>query len=254
MDNEELRSKYKREFVAAGFRDTATEYSFLRYFYQRELHSIFESLPDRKRSLLDVGCGPTTYNVFPATKSVQDVVLSDFVPGNRVEVEKWLKNAPDAFDWSCFSESLAKLEGFSDLKQGSEEITARTRSAVRKVVPCDVLTPGVLPEEHREKFDVVLSCSCLESACMDEATFRQATQNVGDLVHGKGLLILSGVLGCRHYPVGAVKFPLLYLTPDMVKDAVARAGFRIKLWRRLGGPDPLTATIEAAFVVAAEKL
>ncbi|CAN7985086.1 unnamed protein product [Ixodes hexagonus] len=112
MDRDELRSKYRREFVPADFKGTATAHNFLRHFYQRELHSIFKSLPDRKRSLLDVGCGPTTYNVFPATKSVQDVVLSEFVPGSRVEVEKWLKNEPDAFDWSCYSESLARLEGF----------------------------------------------------------------------------------------------------------------------------------------------
>ncbi|CAN7998350.1 unnamed protein product [Ixodes hexagonus] len=254
MDHEELRSKYRREFVAADYSDTIVAHSFLRYFYHRELHSIFESLPDRKRSLLDVGCGPTTYNVFPATKSVQDVVLSDFLPGNRVAVEKWLQNAPDAFDGSCYSEHLAKLEGFSDIKRGSEEITARTRSAVRKVVPCDVLIPGVLPEEHREKFDVVLSCLCLESACNDEAAFRRATQNVGDLVHDRGLLILCGVLGSPEYTVGRVKFPTVYLTPDLVKDAVVRAGFQIKLWRCLEGPDRLTATIKSAFVVAAEKL
>ncbi|EEC14533.1 nicotinamide N-methyltransferase, putative [Ixodes scapularis] len=112
MDLDELRNKYRREFVAVDYPDLVTAHSFLRHFHQRELHSIFESLPDRKRSLLDVGCGPTTYNVFPATKRAQDVVLSDYVLGNRVEVEKWWKNAPDALDWSCYSESLARLEGF----------------------------------------------------------------------------------------------------------------------------------------------
>ncbi|KAM7298894.1 nicotinamide N-methyltransferase [Ixodes scapularis] len=211
-------------------------------------------VPKRRRSLLDVGCGPTTYNVFPVTKSVPEVVLSDLVLGNRLEVEKWLKGTPDAMDWSCYTESLARLEGFSDIKRGAEEITARTRKAIRKVVPGDVLVPGVLPEEHQEKFDVVLSCLCLEAASPDEATFRTAFQNVGDLVLEGGLLILCGVLGCREYSVGGVKFPCLCLKPDTVKDALVRAGFKVNLWRCLDEPSPLTPTIDSAYVVAAEKL
>ncbi|XP_029823224.2 nicotinamide N-methyltransferase [Ixodes scapularis] len=254
MDLDELRNKYRREFVAVDYPDLVTAHSFLRHFHQRELHSIFESLPDRKRSLLDVGCGPTTYNVFPATKRAQDVVLSDYVLGNRVEVEKWWKNAPDALDWSCYSESLARLEGFSDVKRGAEEITTRTRNAVRKVIPCDVLDPRVLPEEHWEKFDVVLSCLCLESACPDEDSFRKAAQNVGGLVGDGGLLILCGVLGCREYTVGGVTFPCLDLTPDTVKDALVRAGFQVKLWRCLEESVRSSAVIESAFVVMAEKL
>ncbi|XP_040067182.2 phenylethanolamine N-methyltransferase-like [Ixodes scapularis] len=254
MNHEQLRSEYRRKFVATEFPDLVSENSFLWYFYQRELHFVFESLSERKRSLLDVGCGPITCNVFPATKSVQDVVLSDFLLGNRLEVEKWLRGAPDAIDWSCYSESLARLEGFSDIKRGAEEITARTRKAIRKVVPGDILTPGVLQKEHQEKFDVVLSCFCLEAASLDEATFRTATQNVGDLIYEGGILILCGVLGRHEFSVGGVKFPCLCLTPGAVKDAVVRAGFRVNLWRSLYKPGPLTPTIDSAYVVAAEKL
>ncbi|CAN7941664.1 unnamed protein product [Ixodes hexagonus] len=251
MDHDQLREKYRREFVPVKYPDLVHAYTFLRDFHQRELHFIFESLPEGRRSLLEIGCGPTPHNVFPATKSAHDVVLSDYLPGNRVEVEKWLQNAPDALDWTRYSESLAKLEGFSDIKRGSGEIEARTRKAVRKVIPCDVLSPGVLREEDREKFDVVLSSLCLESACMDEATFREATQNVGSLVRDGGLLILCGILGCQDYTVGEVKFPCLYLTSDAVKKAVVRAGFQI---RRSCFSGDSTTIIDSPFVVAAERL
>ncbi|KAM7298404.1 nicotinamide N-methyltransferase [Ixodes scapularis] len=145
-------------------------------------------------------------------------------------------------------------EAPSDVKRGAEEITTRTRNAVRKVIPCDVLDPRVLPEEHWEKFDVVLSCLCLESACPDEDSFRKAAKNVGGLVGDGGLLILCGVLGCREYTVGEVTFPCLYLTQDMVKDALVRAGFQVKLWRCLEESVRSSAIIESAFVVMAEKL
>lgn len=250
MDHDQLREKYRLQFVAREYPNQVASRSFLRYFHQRELHSIFHLLPERTWSLLDVGCGPTTYNVFPATRYTQDVVLSDYLPSNRLEVEKWLENAPDAEDWSCYSESLAMLEGFSDLKRRAEEITRRTRSAVRKVIPCDVLVPGVLPEEHREKFDVVLSSLCLESACLDEAAFSAATQNVGGLVQEGGLLILCGVLGSSGYTVGGIKFPTVYLKPGIVKNALMRAGFQIKRWRSLDDSD---SPVDSPFVVVAEK-
>lgn len=64
------------------------------------------------RSLLEVGSGPTTYSVFPATRVIHDVVLSDYVPDNRREVEKWCEEAPDAIDWSFFSEFQAALEQY----------------------------------------------------------------------------------------------------------------------------------------------
>ncbi|CAN7949312.1 unnamed protein product, partial [Ixodes hexagonus] len=223
----------------------------LRHFTETFTSLYYVLVPEERRSLPDVGCGPTPCNVFPATKSTQDVVLSDYLRGNRNEVEKWLNNAPDALDWSRYSESLARLEGFSDIKRGSEEIAERTREAVRKVIPCDVLSPGVLREEDWERFDVVLSSLCLESACVDEATFREATRNVGSLVRQGGLLILCGVLGCQEYTVGDVKFPHLYLTLDTVKEAMVKAGFEIKLWRC---PDGSTSIIDSPFVVTAEKL
>ncbi|KAG0443121.1 hypothetical protein HPB47_015266 [Ixodes persulcatus] len=108
-------------------------------------------------------------------------------------------------------------------------------------------------KEHQEKFDVVLSCLCLKAASLDEATFRTVTQNVGDLIHEGGLLILCGVLGCHEYSVGGVKFPCLCLTPDTVKDALVQAGFQVNLWRCLDKPAPLTPTIDSAYVVAAQK-
>lgn len=143
----------------------------------------------------------------------------------------------------------------SDVKKGAEEVTRRTRSAIRKVIPCDVLDPNVVSEDHRELFDVVLSCLCLESACMDETTYKTAMRNIGGLVRNGGLLILCGVNGCHKYTVGQVTFPCLPLTEDLVKDSLIQAGFKVKSWNILNIDNSMNESgeLSSAFVVAAEK-
>ncbi|KAM7306027.1 indolethylamine N-methyltransferase [Ixodes scapularis] len=119
----------------------------------------------------------------------------------------------------------------SDIKQGALEIQKRTRSSIRKVIPCDVLEPGVLPEEHRETFDVVLSCNCLESATTDHECFQSAVCNVGTLAKPGGLLVLMGVGGPKSYPAGTADFNQAYVTEDVIKRAVTDAGFQMGLYR-----------------------
>ncbi|CAN7945912.1 unnamed protein product, partial [Ixodes hexagonus] len=139
-----------------------------------------------------------------------------------------------------------------DVKKGAVEIEKRTRSSVRKVVPCDVLEPGVLPEEHKETFDVVLSCNCLESATADHESFRGVVDNVATLVKPGGLLVLAGIGGVDSYNVGTAEFPMAKVTEDVVKQALTDAGFEMKSYRSkdiddIRVPKPFT------FILAARK-
>lgn len=120
---------------------------------------------------------------------------------------------------------------FSDIKKGAMEILERTRAAIRKVVSCDVLEPGVLPVEHRETFDVVLSCGCLESAAADRESYRRVVCNVATLVKPGGLLVILGVGGLKQYSIGTADFTLANVTETVVKEAVTDAGLQIDLYR-----------------------
>ncbi|KAG0426748.1 hypothetical protein HPB47_026174 [Ixodes persulcatus] len=143
-------------------------------------------------TLLDVGSGPVVLSSLVASSRFKHIVLSDLVEGNRLELNKWINQEEDAIDWSHTAEQIAAIEGYSDIKNGALEIIERTRSAIRKVVPCDVLEPGVLPMEHRETFDVVLSSGCLDAAAADHESFRRVICNVAPLVKPGGLLVICG--------------------------------------------------------------
>ncbi|KAG0431460.1 hypothetical protein HPB47_021779, partial [Ixodes persulcatus] len=168
----------------------------------------------RGKTLLEVGVGPIAWYSFMSSNRFNDIVLSDLVEDNRKELEKWLNKSEDAIDWTDRAEQVAALEGYSDVKKGASDIMERTRSSIRKVVPCNVLEPGVLPEEHRETFDVVLSCNCLESATADHESFRSVVNNVGSLVKPGGLFLLGGLGGLESYFMGSANFIMANVTED----------------------------------------
>ncbi|KAM7300113.1 nicotinamide N-methyltransferase [Ixodes scapularis] len=257
MNNEEIREHYLRDFPPREYRELVQATVGVRLFFLRELHYIFNSpLSDSWRTLLDIGCGPNVANIFPASRKIRSIVLSDLVPRNREEVEKWIQKAPDAMDWSFMSEPLAILEGYKDAKIGAMDIEERTRGAVKKVIPCDVLDPNVLPEEHKEAFDAVLSILCVQSASQDETTHQGASRNVSSLIRKGGHLILCGFAGSREYHVGDVTFPDFHLSKAMVEDALSRSGLEIIRWSSLDNPIPSESQKrwDFAFVALAEKL
>ncbi|XP_040067554.1 nicotinamide N-methyltransferase-like [Ixodes scapularis] len=255
MNYGHLIEKYRRDFHSRAYPDRLKRVPYVNRFFQRELHDIYTSPSFRGKSLLDVGCGPTVHNVFPATTKIQNVVLSDLCAGNRREVENWIQKTPGAIDCSFISEALAAVEGHVDLQSGAKEIEERTRRAIKKTIPCNILDPNVLSKEHRETFDVVFSSLCLESASLDEQTYQKNTQNIGNLVAPGGYLILCGIAGSLEYSVGGIKFPSLCLTSTIVTNSLINAGFEVKRWSSLDKDatfdDP--ERWDYVFVVVAQK-
>lgn len=227
MASKALRNAYKKQFLARPYLE---EYVTMKVSPSQveKLHSFLQSDLIQGETLLDLGSGPMILNSLMISSRFRHIVLSDLVEENRLELNKWIKKEEDAVDWSLPAEQIAAFEGYSDIKKGALEILERTRSAIRKVIPCDVLEPGVLPLEHRETFDVVLSSGCLDAAAADHESFRRVARNVSTLVKPGGLLVIMGVGGIKSYNVGTVYFPHANLTENVLKEAVTDAGFRIE--------------------------
>ncbi|XP_040076421.1 indolethylamine N-methyltransferase [Ixodes scapularis] len=253
METQALRDVYKDKFLPRTYMDTyGRSLGMIDTFYVEELHSILQTA--QGESLLDVGSGPMILNALMASSRFKHIVLSDLAESNRLELSKWLKKDKDAIDWTFRAEMIAAMEGYGDVKKGALEILERTRSAIHKVVPCDVLKPGVLPEEHRETFDVIVSSGCLESATADHESFRRVVCNVGTLAKPGGLLILVGAGRVKSYPVGTVDFVHANVTEDVLKEAITDAGFEMKVFLSKGFEKVLETTDEFLFVLAARKV
>lgn len=62
------------------------------------------------RTLIDIGSGPTIYQLLSACAHFEDITMTDFLEVNRQELELWLREEPGAFDWSTYSQHVCLIE------------------------------------------------------------------------------------------------------------------------------------------------
>jgi hypothetical protein len=58
--------------------------------------------------------------------------------------------------------------------------------------------------------------------------FRQAIHNVSQLIKPGGYLILVGILGATFYHVNGVRFPVLKLSLDNIKEVLSANGMKVE--------------------------
>ncbi|XP_004702915.1 LOW QUALITY PROTEIN: indolethylamine N-methyltransferase [Echinops telfairi] len=176
--------------------------------------------------LIDIGSGPTIYQVLAACSSFLDITLSDFSDCNRQELGKWLKQEPGAFDWSPVVKYACELEGDSGRWMEKEE---KLRAAVKRVIKCDVNLDTPLAPASLPLADCVLTLLAIECACCSLDTYHAALHNLASLLKGGGgHLVTMATLGLSSYVVGKYEFSYLTLEREELEQAVLDAGFDIQ--------------------------
>ncbi|KAM6201540.1 indolethylamine N-methyltransferase [Rhynchocyon petersi] len=189
------------------------------------LHKTFGPGGLKGDTLIDIGSGPTIYQLLAACESFRDITMSDFTDRNREELEKWLKKDPGAYDWTPAVKLACELEGDSGRWREKEE---KLRSTVKRVLKCDAnlsspLAPAVLPPA-----DCVLTLLAMECACCSLDAYRAALRNLASLLKPGGHLVTTVTLDLSSYMVGKRQFSCVALEKEEVEQAVLDAGFDIE--------------------------
>ncbi|NXK86246.1 NNMT methyltransferase, partial [Formicarius rufipectus] len=190
------------------------------------LHKIFSLDELKGRTLIDVGCGPTIYQLLSACEHFEEIIALDYTDQNRRELEKWLRNEEGAFDWVPVVKCVCELEG--DREKWAEK-QEKVRKKVKQVLKCDVTKANPTDPVSLPPADCIISTLCLEGACKDLPTFRRALRNVGTLVKPGGHLVMVTTLRTTFYTFGELVFSGLHLEKHEVEAAVEAAGFEVKL-------------------------
>nr|XP_060643404.1 nicotinamide N-methyltransferase-like [Anolis sagrei ordinatus] len=221
-------------------------------FVLEKLHQAFLPSGIQGDTLIDIGSGPSIYQLLSACESFKEIIASDFLEQNREEMQKWLKKDPEAFDWSPIVKYVCQLEGNREKWVEKEEKLRRT---VKQVLKCDVTLANPFHPLVVPPADCVLSTLCLEAACQDLPTYRSAVRNVGSLVKPGGHLVFAVVTEETFYMVGPHRFSCLYLTKDRVEEAVKEAGFCIRWFEMVEAhlPPEITDVHHVAVLVAQKQ-
>ncbi|NXN37789.1 NNMT methyltransferase, partial [Rhinoptilus africanus] len=191
----------------------------------RALAKMFSLEGLRGNTLIDVGCGPTIYQLLSACENFEEIIALDYTDQNRRELEKWLKKEAGAFDWRPVVEYVCELEGDRGKWAEKEE---KLRKKVRQVLKCDVTKANPTEPVSLPPGDCIVSTLCLEGACKDLATFRSALRNISALVKPGGHLVMITVLRETYYAFSNQVFSCLRLEKNEVEEAVQDAGFDVR--------------------------
>ncbi|OQY29740.1 MAG: hypothetical protein B6244_02825 [Candidatus Cloacimonetes bacterium 4572_55] len=172
-------------------------------------HGAFEKFDKEIPEYLEIGGGPTIYQLISAGAKVRHITFSEFLDVNRKEVENWVENKNGAFNWDIFFRFVWELERKKDSTLTIKEMKERLRRKIKRVIPCNVLLDNPLDPLRMQNFDIIASNFCLESVTDKESVFLQVLENVTGLLRRGGTLIMSLVKNAHYYNIGDLNFPVL---------------------------------------------
>lgn len=100
------------------------------------------------------------------------------------------------------------------------------RSAVKDILPCDVLADEILSIET-DPFDCITTSLCLEGACTDLQSYTASLCKITTLLKQGGYFVCVILLGDEWYAAGSSTFSCLSLSIEEVKEAYHEAGLEI---------------------------
>uniref|UniRef100_A0A8C9RGF6 Phenylethanolamine N-methyltransferase n=1 Tax=Scleropages formosus TaxID=113540 RepID=A0A8C9RGF6_SCLFO len=181
------------------------------------LHQAFTE--GESHTLVDVGSGPTLYQVLSGCEVFGRVVLTDFLEANRRELQRWLAGEQGSFDWTPYLQHVCQLEG-----RRAFPLTFQLVLPIDVHQPCP-LPPGSLPASGA---DCLVSSFCLESVSPDVASFTAALRRMGSLLRPGGHVLLIGALGESYYMAAPnVRIPVVPLDEAQVCSSLKVSGLSL---------------------------
>ncbi|XP_063799565.1 nicotinamide N-methyltransferase-like [Pseudophryne corroboree] len=227
--------------------------NFLKFALEN-LHETFKSGAATGSTLIDIGTAPSIYQLLSACDHFNEITVTWHTKRELEELQKWLNNEPDAFDWSSIVKHVCELEGNrASLKEKEEKL----KQKIKQCLKCDVSKRNPLAPLEAPKVDCLTATVCLEAACKSYEGYGTALRNLSNLLKPKGHLLMAGDLGCNYYEVGANKVFSLPVSEVFLKKAFSENGYCIKKLVSFGKPEDAGADAsdyEGFYFVHAQKV
>ncbi|XP_006833728.1 PREDICTED: phenylethanolamine N-methyltransferase [Chrysochloris asiatica] len=178
-------------------------------------------------TLIDIGSGPTIYQLLSACAHFEDITMTDFLEVNRQELELWLREEPGAFNWNVYSQHVCLIEGKGESWQEKE---CQLRARVKRVLPIDVHQSQPLGTGSLAPLpaDALVSTFCLEAVSPDLASFQQALDHITTLLRPGGHLLLIGALEESWYLAGEARLMVVPVREEEVRAALLHSGYEVR--------------------------
>lgn len=246
--------KVERDMVTFSPKDYLNEYYttlsseniYLMNWYS-DLYTNME-IPERAK-LLEVGGGPTVYQLASATSKIRHITFTDYLEENLNEIREWVNSNSDFWDKFIQYAIQKETEIVEDkhFKQRKEEII----KALKKIEKLDA---SILNSEYIENYDIIQSNFCLESSTDDIALYKTMLQNLSRYVKKDGILLMAALEGASVYKVGDKYFPAIYLDEKLATEYLNEAGFEVESMEKILADDPEYSKYRGFLFIKAKKV
>jgi SAM-dependent methyltransferase len=174
---------------------------------------------------LEYGCGPTLMRALAASAYVWSLDMADRLEDNLRRVRLWADGAPQADDWSRFTEYALNCEGVA--APSREEALARerqTRSVLSELLLTDARKRYPLGPDRVASYDLLISSFCMDSLSRSKSVWRRCMRNVFESLKPGGSFVILSLRGCKAYRVGAHWFPGANIQSSDLESALLECG------------------------------
>lgn len=148
------------------------------------------------------------HHVFATAPHAGAIYLSDYLPENLAEIERFRQRDPGAHDWRPFIRYTLQCE--LSREPSETEVCEReelTRTRLAGLLHGDATRADPLGSDFRASFDLVLSPFCADSITDDRARWNEYGRNIASLVRPGGHFLTAALRACERYRVGTRWFP-----------------------------------------------
>ena len=170
-----------REYLKEFYPSLNPENEFLLKFY----HDFYASIP-HQRTLLEIGGGPTIFQLLSASRKVDEIIFSEYAQSCRDEVNLFLKDDPNSWNWDTYIQFEINLEKNMET---IEFMKTLLRSRIRNVIPCDVYMKNPLEPEDYPPFDILTMGGVVDCISKTEEDLKLGLENSFSLLKQDGYFV-----------------------------------------------------------------
>lgn len=173
--------------------------------------------------MLEVGGGPTIYQLISLSKLVKRICFTDFLRPNLRSVENWIRTGSDKRWISYIRVALQYEYGRPPTKR---EIVIREEELKRKIslARYDVLRDRFFVQAP-EKYALVSSNFCIECVSQSKTLWLQALRNISNKIAEGGYLVMTALRMASTYNIQGRTLPSTPIDEEDVLIALLDLGF-----------------------------
>jgi hypothetical protein len=194
---------------------------FMMHFF----HQTYTKFGGSKKLMLELGGGPTIYQIISARNHVRKIVFTDLLQEDLNEVIWWFNKEKKAFNWDHYFKTASILEGKKPTKEHIEQMKKELRAVPIEFVIFDIYSKKLPPNMAKGLFDIVSINFFPEAVATNPESFNKLMKIILSFVKQDGLFIMHALKNRTTYVNDGKIWNVYPLDEKIIRKSLEKNGF-----------------------------